>query len=92
MVCPFLFPSVSFQKLKETLETRAEEKGESTSTAGLGSGNRAMTSSQNFFIASYLRAPKALQSSDGQKKAELKLVQSAVEWLCAEALSVGWEQ
>lgn len=51
-----------------------------------------MTSSQNFFIASYLRAPKALQSSDGRKKAQLKLVWSTVEWLCAEALSVAWEQ
>lgn len=40
MVCPFLFPSVSFHKLKETLETRAEENGESTRTANLDCGNR----------------------------------------------------
>lgn len=40
MGCPFLFPSVSFQKLKETLEISAEEKGESMRTFSFRSGNR----------------------------------------------------
>lgn len=50
MVCPFLFPSVSFQKLKETLETRAEEKGDSTCTASLDSGNRVVIFSHSFLL------------------------------------------
>lgn len=91
MRCPFLFPSVSFQNLKETLETRTEENEESTRTFSFKSGNRVVIwVTRLTFSVWFTSADQKLSRATWSGKAELNLVRASAGWHAVEALSAGW--